>query len=126
MEIKTQKVSCYDLSILNFDEPGAVPAIAITMRESRWYDYSISCIFNHKLTIYMGESNEILSKEWQKKGHVIIFSQKWAFGAKIEINGPKWVKKTPIYIFSTVGSKINKFELKKFQNLKVVGNYPNI
>jgi hypothetical protein len=43
------------------------------------------------------------------------------------------VEKTPIYIFSTVGSKINEFEwkklgkkTKKFQNPKVAGNYPNI
>jgi hypothetical protein len=42
-------------------------------------------------------------------------------------------KKTPIYIFSTFGSKINKFERKKSEknkkrskNLKVAGNYPNI
>ena len=35
------------------------------------------------------------------------------FGAKIEISGTKWVEKTPIYIFSTFGSKINEFERKK-------------
>ena len=35
------------------------------------------------------------------------------FGAKIEISGTKWVEKTPIHIFSTLGSKINKFERKK-------------
>jgi hypothetical protein len=34
-------------------------------------------------------------------------------GAKIEISGTKWVEKTPIYIFSTFGSKINEFERKK-------------
>ena len=53
-------------------------------------------------------------------------------GAKIEISDTKWVEKTPIYIFSTFGSKIDKFEwknqkkTKKFQNLKIVCNYPNI
>jgi hypothetical protein len=43
------------------------------------------------------------------------------------------VEKTPIYIFSTFGSKINEFERKKpgknrknAKNLKVAGNYPNI
>jgi hypothetical protein len=43
------------------------------------------------------------------------------------------VEKTPIYIFSTFGSKINEFERKKLEknkknpkNLKVAGNYPNI
>jgi hypothetical protein len=42
------------------------------------------------------------------------------------------VEKTPIYIFSTFGSKINEFERKKLEkneknskNLKVAGNYPN-
>ena len=34
-------------------------------------------------------------------------------GAKIEISGTKWVEKTPIYIFSTFGSKMNEFERKK-------------
>jgi len=40
--------------------------------------------------------------------------------------------KTPIYIFSTLGSKINEFEQKKLEknekipNLKVAGNYPNV
>ena len=54
------------------------------------------------------------------------------FGAKIEISGTKWVEKTPIYIFSTLGSKINAFEQKKLEknekipNLKVAGNYPNV
>ena len=37
------------------------------------------------------------------------------FGAKIEISGTKWVEKTPIYIFSTFGSKINEFEQKKLE-----------
>ena len=37
------------------------------------------------------------------------------FGAKIEFSGLKWVEKTPIYIFSTFGSKINKFEQKKLE-----------
>jgi uncharacterized protein (DUF2225 family) len=43
------------------------------------------------------------------------------------------VEKTPICIFSTFGSKINKFGRKKpekneknSKNLKVAGNYPNI
>jgi hypothetical protein len=43
------------------------------------------------------------------------------------------VGKTPIYIFSTFGAKINEFERKKSErnkkkskNLKVAGNYPNI
>jgi hypothetical protein len=43
------------------------------------------------------------------------------------------VEKTPTYIFSIFGSKINKFELKKPEktekipkNLKVAGNYLNI
>ena len=55
------------------------------------------------------------------------------FGAKIEIGCTKLVEKTPIYIFSTFGSKINEFERKKSEkkrknskNLKVAGNYPNI
>jgi hypothetical protein len=39
---------------------------------------------------------------------------------------------TPIYIFSTFGSKLNEFKQKKLEktknskNLKVAGNYPNI
>ena len=37
------------------------------------------------------------------------------FVAKIEISGTKWVEKTPIYIFSTFGSKINEFERKKLE-----------
>jgi hypothetical protein len=43
------------------------------------------------------------------------------------------VEKTPIYFFSTFGSKINEFEQKKSEkkeknseNLKVAGNYPCI
>ena len=40
------------------------------------------------------------------------------FDAKIEISGTKWVEKTPIYIFSTFGLKINEFEQKKFQKPK--------
>jgi hypothetical protein len=43
------------------------------------------------------------------------------------------VEKTPIYIFSTFGSKINEFEQKKIgkirknsKNPKVAGNYPKI
>jgi hypothetical protein len=40
------------------------------------------------------------------------------------------VEKTPIYISSTFGSKINEFERKELEknskNLKVAGNYPNI
>jgi hypothetical protein len=43
------------------------------------------------------------------------------------------VEKTTIYIFSTFGSKIDKFERKESEknkkipkNLKVAGNYPNI
>ena len=56
------------------------------------------------------------------------------FDAKIEISGTKWVEKTPIYIFSTFGSKINEFERKKLEkkkrkkskNLKVASNHPNI
>jgi hypothetical protein len=35
------------------------------------------------------------------------------FDAKIEISGRKWVEKTPMYIFSTFGSKINKFWVEK-------------
>jgi hypothetical protein len=34
-------------------------------------------------------------------------------GAKFEIRGTNLVEKTPIYIFSTFGSKINEFERKK-------------
>ena len=37
------------------------------------------------------------------------------FGAKIEISGTKWVEKTPIYIFSTFGSKVNEFGRKKLE-----------
>ena len=37
------------------------------------------------------------------------------FGAKFEISGTKGVEKTPIYIFSTFGSKMNKFERKKLE-----------
>ena len=55
------------------------------------------------------------------------------FDAKIEISGTKSVEKTPVYIFSTFGSKINKFERKKSEkkrknskNLKDADNYPNI
>ena len=37
------------------------------------------------------------------------------------------MEKTPIYIFSTFGSKINEFERKKLEkNKKVAGNYPSI
>ena len=42
-----------------------------------------------------------------------LFHSSIIFGAKFEISGTKWVEKTPIYIFSTFGSKINKFERKK-------------
>ena len=41
-------------------------------------------------------------------------------GAKIEISGKKWVEKTPIYIFSTFGSKINEFERKKSEKNKKI------
>ena len=33
----------------------------------------------------------------------------------INISGTKWVEKTPIYNFSTFGSKINEFERKKLE-----------
>ena len=52
--------------------------------------------------------------------------QSWLFhsyiisGAKIEISGTKWVEKTPIYIFSTFGSKINEFERKKLEKNKKI------
>ena len=45
-----------------------------------------------------------------------LFHSSIIFGAKIEISGTKWVEKTPIYIFSTFGSKINEFEQKKYEN----------
>ena len=44
-----------------------------------------------------------------------LFHSSIMFGAKIEISGTKWVKRTPIYIFSTFGSKIIKFEWKKLE-----------
>ena len=37
------------------------------------------------------------------------------FGAKIEISCKKWVEKTPKYVFSTFGSKINEFERKNLE-----------
>ena len=40
------------------------------------------------------------------------------FGAKIEIGGTRRVEKAPRYIFSTFGSKINKFEQKKLEKMK--------
>jgi hypothetical protein len=59
----------------------------------------------------------------------LIISFLQIFGAKIEISGTKRVEKTPIYIFSTFGSKINKFGRKKLEknrknskNLKVAGD----
>ena len=42
------------------------------------------------------------------------------FCAKIEISGTKWVEKSPIYIFSTFGSKINEFEQKKSEKNKKI------
>ena len=42
-----------------------------------------------------------------------LFHSSIIFGTKIEISGTKGVEKTPIYIFSTFGSKINEFERKK-------------
>ena len=42
-----------------------------------------------------------------------LFQSSIVFGAKIEISGTKCVEKTPIYIFSIFGSKINEFERKK-------------
>ena len=45
----------------------------------------------------------------------LLFNSSITFGAKIEISGTKWVEKTPIYIFSTFGSKINMFEWKKLE-----------
>ena len=59
----------------------------------------------------------------------LIISSSIVYGAKIEISGTKWVRKTPIYIFSTFSSKINQFKWKnwkKIQKLFVAGNYPNI
>jgi hypothetical protein len=45
-------------------------------------------------------------------------------GAKVEISGPKRVKKTPLYIFSIFGSKINEFERKKSEkNEKIPKTY---
>ena len=47
------------------------------------------------------------------------------FDAKIEISPTKWVEKTPIYLFSTFGSKINEFEPKKSEkNKKIPTSYP--
>jgi hypothetical protein len=40
------------------------------------------------------------------------------FGTKFEFSGTNWVEKTPIYIFSTFGSKIDKFERKKWEKTK--------
>ena len=44
-----------------------------------------------------------------------LFHSSIIFDAKIEISGTKWVEKTPIYIFSTFGSKINECEWKKLE-----------
>ena len=44
------------------------------------------------------------------------------FGAKIEIGGTRRVEKTPRYIFSTFGSKINKFEQKKLEKNEKIPN----
>ena len=44
------------------------------------------------------------------------------FGAKIEIGGTKRVEKTHRYIFSTFGSKINKFEQKKLEKNEKIPN----
>ena len=45
-----------------------------------------------------------------------LFQSSIVFGAKIEISGTKCVEKTPIYIFSTFGSKIT--EQKKMEKNK--------
>ena len=44
------------------------------------------------------------------------------FGAKIEFCVTKCVEKTLIYIFSTFGSKINKFEWKKLEKITLIAN----
>ena len=38
--------------------------------------------------------------------------------SRIEISGKKRVEKTPIYVFSTFGLKINEFEQKKLEKNK--------
>ena len=43
--------------------------------------------------------NEILSKEWQKPGHVIIFSRKWAFWAVQAGSIPKKNHLAKVYYF---------------------------
>ena len=77
----------------------------------------------------MGSLSSLQKLEFVK----LIISFFHYFDTKIEISGTKWVEKTPIYIFSIFGSKINVFERKKSEkkrknskNLKVAGNYPNI
>ena len=61
-----------------------------------------------------------------------LFHSSIIFGAKFEISGTKSVEKKPINIFSAIDSKMDEFEqkklekTKKFQNLTVAGNYPNI
>ena len=47
-------------------------------------------------------SNEILSKEWQNPGHVIVFSRKWAFWALQAERAPKknfWAKIFNLRVF---------------------------
>ena len=59
----------------------------------------------------MAQGLSILQKSEFLKLIISLFH--YFFFDKIEISGTKWVEKTPIYIFSTFGSKINGFEQKK-------------
>ena len=86
-------------------------------------------------TTYVHTSNYLWASESFQKSEFLklIISFLQYFWCQIEISGTKWVEKTPIYIFSTFGSKINEFGRKKlekkrksFKNLKVAGNYPSI
>ena len=62
-------------------------------------------------TLWMGSLSSLQKSEFFSW----LFHSSIIFGAKIEISRTKWVEKTPIYIFSTFGSKINEFERKKLE-----------
>ena len=74
---------------------------------------ALEIIFNNLLLQHWGQ---IIS---EVRFYIVILSISYnssiIFGAKIEIGDTKWVEKTPIYNFSTVGSKMNEFEREKLE-----------
>ena len=76
----------------------------------------------------MGSLSSLQKSEFLK----LINSFLHFFGANIKNSGTTTMEKTPIYIFSTFGSKKKQVweekirkKRKNFKNLKVEGNYPN-